>query len=79
MKLRQMNDTEAIIFLAHLGDGTMSSSVSQQTVDRVNEIQKQCGVHESCFEDVDGPISVTTVVSKQNGATLEELRKGLYA
>lgn len=41
-----MNQKEALMFLAHLGDA--ATQRPPETCRKINEIQKEVGIHESC-------------------------------
>lgn len=42
---------EAVLFLSHLGDGTLSLEIEPETVTKVNKIQRAAGIHGDCLPD----------------------------
>ena len=43
-----LTEDEALLFLMHLGDGTMGWGVEPETIEKINYIQRRCGVHGDC-------------------------------
>lgn len=43
-----LTEEEALLFLCHLGDGTTGWEVEPETVEKINAIQRRCGVHGDC-------------------------------